>query len=93
MLPAVIRVLGLANAGERELQADRAEELLARRQALEAASECLEQLVAERGLADESSSGFALSTATASGISRAQAPAGQNPSESRRARPMKSSCC
>jgi Na+/H+ antiporter len=53
MLPAVIRVLGLANAGERELQADRAGELLARRQALEAASECLEQLVAERGLADE----------------------------------------
>jgi Na+/H+ antiporter len=53
MLPAVIRVLGLANAGERELQADRTEELLARRHAIEAAIERLDQLAAERGLADE----------------------------------------
>src|ERR1700693_1309326 len=37
MLPAVIRVLGLANAGERELQTDRTEELLARRHAIDSA--------------------------------------------------------
>jgi monovalent cation/hydrogen antiporter len=49
-LPAVIRALGLAQAGERELQSDRAEELLARRQAIDAASERLERLAAERSL-------------------------------------------
>jgi CPA1 family monovalent cation:H+ antiporter len=49
-LAAVIRVLGLAKAGERELQSDRAEELLARRQAIDAASERLERLAAERAL-------------------------------------------
>jgi CPA1 family monovalent cation:H+ antiporter len=53
MLPAVIRVLGLANLGERELQADRTEERLARRQAIAAAIERLEQLGTERGLSDE----------------------------------------
>ena len=53
MLPAVIRVLGLANAGERELHADRTEELLARRRAIEAALECLDRLAAERGLPDD----------------------------------------
>jgi monovalent cation/hydrogen antiporter len=53
MLPAVIRVLGLANAGERELQAARTEELLARRHAIEAAIERLDRLAAERGLPDE----------------------------------------
>jgi monovalent cation/hydrogen antiporter len=50
MLPAVIRVLGLANAGQRELQTDRTEELLGRRQAIEAATERLDRLAAERGL-------------------------------------------
>jgi monovalent cation/hydrogen antiporter len=49
-LPAVIRVLGLAKAGERELQIDRAEELLARRQAFDSAIERLERLAAERAL-------------------------------------------
>lgn len=53
MLPAVIRVLGLANAGERELHADKTEELLARRCAIEAALECLDRLAAERRLPDD----------------------------------------
>jgi Na+/H+ antiporter len=53
MLPAVIRLLGLANAGERELHADRTEELLARRHAMESAIERLDQLTAERGLPDD----------------------------------------
>jgi CPA1 family monovalent cation:H+ antiporter len=53
MLPAVIRALGLANTGERELQADRREERLARRDAIAAAIERLEQLGTERGLSDE----------------------------------------
>jgi monovalent cation/hydrogen antiporter len=53
MFPAVIRLLGLANAGERELRADRKEELLARRRAIEAAIERLDQLAAERGLSDD----------------------------------------
>ena len=49
-LPMVIRALGLARAGERELKIDRAEELLARRQAIDAASARLERLAAERAL-------------------------------------------
>jgi CPA1 family monovalent cation:H+ antiporter len=53
MLPVVIRMLGLANTGKRELQTDRREELRARRLAIEAAIERLEQLSAERGLNDE----------------------------------------
>jgi CPA1 family monovalent cation:H+ antiporter len=53
MLPAVIRVLGLAHAGKREVQTDRREEQLARRLAIEAAIERLEQLGAERGLPDD----------------------------------------
>jgi Na+/H+ antiporter len=53
MLPAVIRALGLANAGKRELQTERREELLARRLAIEAAIERLEQLGPERGLPQE----------------------------------------
>jgi monovalent cation/hydrogen antiporter len=53
ILPAVIRVLGLANAGERELQGDRTEELLARRHAIEAAIERLDQLAVERELPDD----------------------------------------
>ena len=52
-LPAVIRVLGLAKTGERELQVDRSEELLARRHAIEAATERLDQLAAERELPDD----------------------------------------
>jgi monovalent cation/hydrogen antiporter len=52
-LPAVIRVLGLAKAGDRELQTDSEEELLARRRATEAATERLDELAAERGLPDD----------------------------------------
>ncbi len=44
-LPLVIRWLGLAHAGRRERHSDRAEEFGARRQAIEAASEQLDQLV------------------------------------------------
>ena len=51
LLPAMIRVLGLANAGERELQTDRSEELRARRQAIEAALERLDELAVQPGLA------------------------------------------
>jgi Na+/H+ antiporter len=50
MLPAVIRALGLAHAGRREQRADRAEELGARQQAIEAALERLDRLAAERDL-------------------------------------------
>jgi Na+/H+ antiporter len=53
MLPAVIRVLGLANAGELELRAEKADELLARRRAIEAATERLDRLVTERSLPDD----------------------------------------
>jgi CPA1 family monovalent cation:H+ antiporter len=53
MLPAVIRVLGLAKAGEIELRTERAEELLARRLAIEAATERLDRIAAERRLPDE----------------------------------------
>jgi monovalent cation/hydrogen antiporter len=53
MLPAVIRVLGLAKAGEMELRAERVEELLARRLAIEAASEHLDRIAAERKLPDD----------------------------------------
>ena len=53
MLPAVIRLLGLANAGEKELQADRTEERLARRHAIQAAIERLDELAKERGLSDD----------------------------------------
>jgi monovalent cation/hydrogen antiporter len=52
-LPSVIRVLGLANAGLRERQADRAEEFAARRQAIEAAIERLDALGLERQLSDD----------------------------------------
>ena len=52
-LPAVIRVLGLAKAGERELQTDRSDELAARRGAIEAAAERLERLAAARALPDD----------------------------------------
>ena len=53
MLPLVIRLLGLANAGERELETARTEELLARRQASDAAIERLDHLAAEQGLPDD----------------------------------------
>ena len=53
MLPAVIRALGLANAGRQERDADRAEEFAARRQAIEAAIERIEALGTERDLSKE----------------------------------------
>jgi CPA1 family monovalent cation:H+ antiporter len=53
MLPGVMRALGLANAGRRERHADRAEELAARRQAIEAAIERLNQLKAARKLPED----------------------------------------
>jgi CPA1 family monovalent cation:H+ antiporter len=53
MLPALIRALGLANAGRREHRADRAEEFAARRQAIEAAIQTLDELVAQRELSDD----------------------------------------
>jgi len=49
-LPTVIRLLGLAKAGERELLTDTTEELVARRLAIEAATVRLGQLAAERAL-------------------------------------------
>jgi len=49
-LPAVIRALGLANAGRREHHADATEEFEARRQAVGAATERLKQLAAGRAL-------------------------------------------
>lgn len=53
LFPWVIRALGLANAGRREHNADRAEEFAARRLAVEAAVERLDKLVAERGLTQD----------------------------------------
>jgi NhaP-type Na+/H+ or K+/H+ antiporter len=53
MLPAVIRALGLANAGRRERHADRVEEFAARRLAIEAAMRRLDELVADRKLAED----------------------------------------
>jgi len=50
MLPAVIRALGLANAGRRERHADRVEEFSARRRAIEAAIERLDELARQRKL-------------------------------------------
>ena len=47
-LPAVIRALGLANAGRREHHADATEEFEARRQAVAAATEQLKQLSVAR---------------------------------------------
>ena len=52
LLPAVIRALGLANAGRRERHADRLEEFAARRQAIDAARQRLDELVAERELSE-----------------------------------------
>jgi Na+/H+ antiporter len=53
MLPSVIRALGLANAGRRERAHERAEEQQARRAAIAAALERLDQLADERGLSEE----------------------------------------
>jgi monovalent cation/hydrogen antiporter len=53
LLPGVIRVLGLAQAGQREQRADKAEEHAARQQAIKAVMERLEQLKAERDLPDD----------------------------------------
>jgi monovalent cation/hydrogen antiporter len=50
MLPAVIRALGLANAGRREHALERRQELAARRKAIEAAERRLEALRHERDL-------------------------------------------
>ncbi|MFZ0494392.1 MAG: Na+/H+ antiporter [Methylocella sp.] len=52
LLPSVIRALGLAHAGRRERRRDRAEEYEARRLGIEAALERLDQLAAERDLAE-----------------------------------------
>ena len=53
MLPTVIRWLGLAHAGRRERHADKEEEFAARRHAIEAAIERLDQLASERQLSDD----------------------------------------
>jgi NhaP-type Na+/H+ or K+/H+ antiporter len=53
MLPMVIRSLGLARAGRRERHADREEEFVARRLAIEAAIERLSRLASERQLSDD----------------------------------------
>ena len=53
VLPTVIRSLGLAHAGRRERHADREEEFAARRLAIEAAIERLDQLASDRQLSDE----------------------------------------
>ena len=53
MLSPVIHALGLAHAGRRERDADRAEEHEARRLAIEAAMERLDQLRAERDLTED----------------------------------------
>ena len=53
LLPTVIRLLGLANAGLRERHADRTEEFASRRQAIEAAIERLEVLGKEKELSEE----------------------------------------
>jgi monovalent cation/hydrogen antiporter len=53
MLPAVIRRLGLANAGRQERRAERDEEQRARREAIQAAIERLKQLESERHLPEE----------------------------------------
>jgi Na+/H+ antiporter len=53
LLPWIIRMLGLANAGRRELRADRIQERQARRSAVEAAIGRFDQLALERSLPDE----------------------------------------
>jgi CPA1 family monovalent cation:H+ antiporter len=53
LLPSAVRMLGLVGAGRREHHADRVAEFKARRRAVEAAIERLEQLSTERQLADD----------------------------------------
>ena len=53
LLPSTIRWLGLAQAGHKERHADRVQESNARREAIEAAIQRLEQLASERHLAPE----------------------------------------
>jgi monovalent cation/hydrogen antiporter len=53
ILPAVMRSLGLANTGRRERNADRIEEFAARRQAIDAAIQHLDELVAQRHLSED----------------------------------------
>lgn len=53
LLPTVIRALGLAQAGRNERIGDRVEEYRARREAIEAVIERLEQLASERRLGDD----------------------------------------
>jgi CPA1 family monovalent cation:H+ antiporter len=53
LLPWIIRALGVANAGHRELSADRIEERQARRQAAQTAIERFDQLALERSLSEE----------------------------------------
>ena len=53
LLPWVIRRLGLAHAGRREREANRAEEYRARAEAVQAARERLDQLATERNLPPE----------------------------------------
>jgi CPA1 family monovalent cation:H+ antiporter len=53
LLPLVVRLLGLANAGRREHHFDLVEEAQARHKAIEAALARLEQVTAERRLPDE----------------------------------------
>jgi monovalent cation/hydrogen antiporter len=52
LLPWVIRMLGLAEAGDKERRADRLAEVQARRAAIEAVIVRLEQLARERGMTD-----------------------------------------
>jgi CPA1 family monovalent cation:H+ antiporter len=53
VLPLVMRALGLTQAGRRERQADRAQEHLARQEAIKAVIGRLEQLKSERDLSDD----------------------------------------
>src|SRR6476660_3191979 len=53
LLPSVIRALGLAHAGHRERHNDRIEEYKARSEAVEAASELLDQLAVEGNLSPD----------------------------------------
>ncbi|MDP9083523.1 MAG: Na+/H+ antiporter [Pseudomonadota bacterium] len=53
LLPSVIRALGLASAGRREHAAERSQEFIARRKAIEAAAARLDALQWERGLPAE----------------------------------------
>ena len=53
LLPPLIRALGLAHIGRRERRTDRIEEYQARREAIAAATEQLDQLTVERHLSEE----------------------------------------